>query len=103
VEFIETSIFTREVEKLLSDDEYQTLQNILVLDPEAGVLIRGGGGLRKLRVAAHGKGKSGGARVLYYFKVAADQIYMLAVYAKGRKENLSAEETAQLRELVKRL
>ena len=91
MEFIETSIFTREVEKLLSDDEYQALQNILVLDPEAGVLIRGG------------KGKSGGARVIYDFKVAADQIYMLAVYAKGRKENLSAEETAQLRELVKRL
>lgn len=103
MEFIETSIFTREVDKLLSDDEYRMLQNVLLLDPEAGILIRGGGGLRKIRVAAHGKGKSGGARVVYYFKVAADQIYMLAVYAKGRKENLSAEETARLRALVERL
>lgn len=103
MEFIETSVFTRQVDRLLSDDEYRALQNTLLCNPDAGVLIRGGGGLRKIRVAMHGKGKSGGARVIYYFKAAADQIYMLAIYGKASKEALSAEETAKLRELVRRL
>jgi hypothetical protein len=65
--FIETSIFTRQVMALLDDEEYRALQNTLLLDPEHGALIQGGGGLRKMRHAAQGRGKSGGVRAIYYW------------------------------------
>ncbi len=67
MEFIETPTFTRMVTTLLSDDEYGELQNDLVEDPERGDLIKGGGGIRKLRYAMQGRGKSGGVRVIYYW------------------------------------
>lgn len=103
MEFIETPIFTRMVTDLLSEDEYRELQNVLVEFPERGDLIRGGGGIRKLRHAAQGRGKSGGVRVIYYWAKDADQIYLLAVYPKSRKDTLSDQETAILRKLVKEL
>lgn len=103
MEFIETPIFTRMVTDLLSEDEYRELQNVLVEFPERGDLIRGGGGIRKLRHAAQGRGKSGGVRVIYYWAVNADQIYLLAVYPKSKKDTLSDQETAILRKLVKEL
>ena len=67
MEFIETPTFTRLVTALLSDEEYRALQNELLEDPERGVLIQGGGGIRKLRFAARGHGKRGGVRVIYYW------------------------------------
>ena len=103
MEFIETPIFTRMVADLLSEDEYRELQNVLVEFPERGDLIKGGGGIRKVRHAAQGRGKSGGVRVIYYWAKAADQIYLLAVYPKSRKDTLSDQETAILRKLVKEL
>lgn len=69
--FIETPIFTRRLESLLAEEEYRELQNALIERPEAGATIRGSGGLRKLRWAAKGRGKSGGVRVIYYWFVAA--------------------------------
>ncbi len=103
MEFIETPTFTREVLTLLSDEEYRGLQNELVADPERGNLIKGGGGIRKLRYATSGRGKSGGVRTIYYFKSADDLIYMLVVYPKSKKDNLSPKEIEQLRKLVKEL
>lgn len=103
MEFIETPTFTRMVTALLSDDEYRGLQSVLLEDPERGDLIRGGGGIRKLRQAVQGRGKSGGVRVIYYFAEQRQQIYMLVVYPKSKKDDLSAKETAILRELVKEL
>lgn len=103
MEFIETPTFTRMVTTLLSDDEYRDLQNALVEFPERGDLITGGGGIRKVRHAAQGRGKSGGVRVIYYWAKDADQIYMLVIYPKSKKDDLSAEETAILRKLVKEL
>ncbi len=67
MEFIETPTFTRMVTAMLSDDEYRGLQNELVDDPERGVVIEKGGGIRKMRSAAQGRGKSGGVRVVYYW------------------------------------
>ena len=103
MEFIKTPTFTRMVTALLSDEEYQGLQNTLVELPDRGKLIRGGGGIRKMRFAAQGRGKSGGVRVIYYWMREAAQMYMLAIYPKSAKDDLSDEETAILRQLVKEL
>jgi hypothetical protein len=103
VEFIETPTFTRAITHLLSDDAYAALQLALVQDPARGDVIRGSGGLRKLRYAVSGRGKRGGIRVIYYWVKADDQIYMLLAYAKSVKDTLTAEELAVLREWVKEL
>jgi hypothetical protein len=103
MEFIETPTFTRLVKALLTDDEYRELQNELVEDPERGDLIKGGGGIRKLRHAIQGRGKSGGVRVIYYWIKDNQQIYMLVVYPKSKKDDLTGKETAMLREFVKEL
>ena len=103
IEFIETPIFTRMILALLKDDEYRELQNELLVNPARGDLIQGGGGIRKLRYGTHGRGKSGGARVIYYWLKDNGQIYMLVAYPKSTKDNLTDKETALLRELVKEL
>jgi hypothetical protein len=103
MEFIETPTFTRMVTELLSDDEYRELQNTLVEDPGRGDIIKGGGGIRKLRHAVQGRGKSGGVRVIYYWVKDNHQIFMLVVYPKAKKDDLTDKETAILREYVKGL
>ncbi len=102
MEFIETPIFTRLVLELLTDDEYRMLQLSLAERPDQGDIIKGGGGIRKLRVAAKGKGKSGGIRVIYYWLTAQWQIYMLLAYPKNKKDTLTAEELAILSALVEK-
>lgn len=97
---IETSVFTRQVTSLLADEEYQKLQMVLVARPDVGVLIRGGGGLRKVRWGAEGRGKRGGVRVIYYWATARDQILMLLMYAKNEQSDLSREQIAILRRIV---
>ncbi len=67
---IETRTFTRQVTALLSDDEYRALQTELAGRPDAGAIIQGSGGIRKLRWSVHGRGKRGGVRVIYYWAVA---------------------------------
>jgi hypothetical protein len=103
MEFIETATFTKMVTTLLTDEEYRGLQNELVEDPERGDLIKGGGGIRKLRHAVQGRGKSGGVRVIYYWVKDNHQIYMLVVYPKSKKDTLTDQETTILREFVKEL
>ena len=103
MEFIETSVFTKALNALLTDDEYRLLQNMLWQDPLAGDVVRGGGGIRKIRFGIDGRGKSGGVRVIYYSMPVAEEIYMLLIYPKSKKDSLSAEETAVLRALVKEL
>jgi hypothetical protein len=100
VELIETPTFTRQVQEALSDDEYHTLQLHLVLRPDAGDLIPGTGGLRKVRWRLRGRGKRGGARVIYYWKSAAGQIFLLYLYAKNVRSDLSPRELRILRNLV---
>jgi hypothetical protein len=103
MEFIETPTFTRLLTALLTDDEYSGLQNVLVENPERGDIIKGGGGIRKLRFAQSGRGKSGGVRVIYYWLRDDGQIYMLLIYPKSKKDDLTDRETALLREFVKEL
>ncbi|MCG3207603.1 MAG: Toxin HigB-2 [Anaerolineae bacterium] len=75
--FIETSIFTKLVSSYLTDDEYRGLQSFLFEYPDTGKIVRGSGGVRKLRWAISGKGKSGGVRVIYYWKKSEDEIWLL--------------------------
>lgn len=103
MEFIETHTFTRLVTELLADEEYREMQYALLENPERGDIIRGGGGIRKLRFAVQGRGKSGGVRVIYYWIKDKHLIYMLLIYSKSKKDNLTDKETAILRELVKGL
>lgn len=99
--FIETPIFTEDVLEALPDDEYREFQLALSLDPELGDLIPGGGGLRKVRWCLPGTGKRGGVRVIYYWAVAKDHIYLLLIYKKTRQENLTPDQLALLKRLVK--
>ena len=101
MKFIETSIFTKKLTQLLSDDEYRQLQNELAINPLAGALIQGTGGLRKIRWSRPGMGKRGGIRTIYYFLNETETIYMLLAYPKNEKDNLSDKEKKILRELVK--
>ena len=97
---VETSIFTRRVQALLDDDDYRRLQMTLVMHPEAGDLIPGGGGLRKIRWGAKGQGKRGGVRTIYYWAVQQDRILMLLMYAKNEQDNLTAEQLKVLRKII---
>lgn len=101
--FIETPTFTRLVAELLADDEYSNLQTELAKRPDAGDLIKNGGGIRKLRWKRAGTGQSGGIRVIYYWITEDDQILMLVAYPKSVKDNLTDKETAILRNIVKEL
>ena len=103
MEFIETPTFTRMLVELLTDDEYAGLQQLLVVNPEAGDIVKGGGGIRKLRHALSGRGKRGGVRVIYDWLRKDGQIYMLLIYPKSKKDTLTARETAILFEFVKEL
>jgi hypothetical protein len=103
MEFSETPTFTRQVIELLTDDEYRVLQNTLALDPERGDLIKAGGGIRKVRPAMQGRGKSAGARAIYYWVKDKHQIYRLVANPNPKKDDLNDKETAILRELVKEL
>lgn len=97
--FKETSIFTKEVIRLLSDGEYKRLQTALMLRPDAGDLIRGSGGLRKIRWNLPGRGKRGSLRVIYYWD-APDVIFMLLPYVKTAQENLTADQLRNVKRLV---
>ncbi|MGS1008685.1 type II toxin-antitoxin system RelE/ParE family toxin [Achromobacter anxifer] len=101
--FIETSVFTRQITSLLPDDGYRELQQVLLSDPACGNVIPGGGGIRKVRFARPGTGKSGGLRVIYYWLTDDDRILMLLAYPKSVRDNLSPAELAELRALVKDL
>jgi len=101
--FIETPTFSRLLASLLDDDSYAALQRTLIEQPDKGDLIPGTGGARKLRHALLGRGKSGGVRVIYYWHVASEQIYLLLIYPKSKKADLTAQETTAVHALIKQL
>jgi hypothetical protein len=101
VVFVETPIFYRRVQQLMDDDEYAEMQVFLAARPDAGAVIRGSGGMRKLRWAGSGRGKRGGLRVIYYWWVAKDRISMLLVYAKNEMDDLTAQQLKLLKNQLK--
>jgi len=100
--FIETSVFTKEIQRLIPDDSYRMLQTALMLRPDAGNLIRGSGGLRKIRWNLPGAGKRGALRVIYYWHP-PDTIFMLFPYRKAKQEDLTSDQLKVLRGMVKEL
>ena len=98
--FVETPLFTSQIKLLLNDDDYGVFQRTLADNPQAGDVIPGTGGLRKVRVAAKGHGKSGGARVIYYHFVSASRIGLLFVYPKNEQVNLTPAQKVILRKIV---
>jgi mRNA-degrading endonuclease RelE of RelBE toxin-antitoxin system len=102
MKIIETSFFTKRIKILLNDEEYRNLQNDLIMNPEKGKIIKGSGGLRKLRWRLPGKGKSGGIRIIYYWINSSQIILMLLVYQKSELDSLSPSQIKVLKILVEK-
>jgi len=101
--FVELPPFERLREVYMDDAAYQLLQQTLLQDPQAGALIQGTGGLRKLRQAdaRRGKGKRGGLRVIYYLWLGGAQFWLFTVYDKDEADDLNPAQRKLLRQLLK--
>jgi mRNA-degrading endonuclease RelE of RelBE toxin-antitoxin system len=97
---VETPLFTRLVMECLDDERYANLQEFLSRNPEAGALVPRSGGVRKLRWRAGGRGKRGGLRVIYYLRLARDEIWMLTIYPKNVRAQIPAHVLKQLRKAI---
>lgn len=97
---VETRVFTGRIRGLVSDETYRKLQLALVARPDAGAVIPGTGGLRKLRWAGSGRGKRGGARIIYFWHPGSQRLLMLFVFAKNERGDLSPSQRAALRKIV---
>ena len=98
--FVETRLFTSLVHRYLSDDEYAGLQHALADNPDAGDVIRGSGGIRKLRWGVSGRGKRGGIRVIYYLRSHQGEIWMLTLYAKNEAESIPGHVLKKIKEEI---
>ena len=95
--------FKTEATELIGTEGIEALANYLADDPDAGAVIPGAGGARKLRWAAKGRGKRGGARVIYVYVVIAASVYLIRCYAKNVKTDLTADEKKELRQIAANL
>jgi len=98
--FKESCLFTKHLPDYLDDEDYRELQNFLMEQPDAGDLIQGTGGLRKLRWKIAGRGKRDGIRIIYYWHVLEDQIYFFTLYAKNEISDLTAKEMKALKQIL---
>jgi hypothetical protein len=99
--FVETPVFTRAVTSLMDEEQYRALQLALALRPGQGDVIRGSGGLRKLRWGLAGRGKRGSARVIYYWDKPTEAFYMLYVYTKQEQGDLTPQQVKVLSRRVR--
>jgi hypothetical protein len=102
MEFIEAPAFTRYVSDYVTDDEYRKLQDQLAINPELGDLMPGTGGFRKLRWTdpRRGKGRRGGLRIIYYYFLADQQIWLITLYDKDEASDLTPKEKKTLRSAI---
>lgn len=101
--FSEMPAFLKAIQDVFGDEDIRALQNHLLSNPEAGAVIQGSSGIRKLRWAAMGKGKSGGARIIYFYAKKRQWIYFLFAYLKNTQINLTPEEKKLFAKLAKEL
>ena len=96
--FVETKLFSRLIDEYLSDDELAALQLYLAVNPEAGDIVKGSGGVRKVRWSGSGRGKRGGIRVIYYLRLRHGQIWLLTAYAKNVRDSISGSVLKKIKE-----
>jgi len=102
--FIQTNVFDKRWTELgLTDDDLSELEDFIMENPDAGDMIQGTGGAIKLRFALPNKGKSGGIRVIYIDLISVEKVHLLTCYPKSKKDNLSDNEKAAIKEVVKRI
>ena len=99
--FVESSLFERYLSVYLDDDEYGELQQHMILNPEAGEVVRGSGGVRKLRWSRRGMGKRGGLRVIYYVQFEPNEFWMLTLYSKSKKDDVPGHVLKALLEAIR--
>lgn len=101
--FVELPAFERHRDRYLDDDRFRALQLVLMADPQAGDMIPGAGGLRKVRFgdSRRGKGKRGGLRVIYYWWIGGPEFWLFTLYDKDQMDDLTAKEREALRDRVK--
>jgi len=95
--------YSKQLSRLLTEEEKMAMEDHIALFPEAHPVVVGTGGVRKARWRRAGRGKSGGVRTIYYFQPNRNSVYMLAVYAKSQKEDLTSAEKNTLRGIVERI
>lgn len=100
---VELPEFQKRAQSLLKDDEKTSIINYLASHPQSGDLMQGTGGIRKLRWSAQGRGKSGGVRVIYYYHNGTVPLFLLTVFGKGEKANISKAERSELAKLTQLL
>ena len=100
VRIFATRTYERVVRKLMSEAERQKMEAAIVADPGRASLLRGTGGIRKLRWKGSGRGKRGGIRTIYFHHVGPEAIYMLTAYAKADRDDLTAADRKALSRLV---
>jgi mRNA-degrading endonuclease RelE of RelBE toxin-antitoxin system len=98
--FIEAATFTKLLPKYLTDEEYRALQTYLMQKPDVGDLVKGSGGVRKVRWASEGRGKSGGVRIIYYWKKPDHEIWMLTIYSKSERATIPGHVLRQIAEAI---
>lgn len=98
--FVETKVFSRVIADLITDDEYRALQTALITRPHLGAVIPNGGGVRKVRWSIPGRGKRGGARVIYFWEAEPEVFFMLYAYPKNERDDLSPAQLRALRRLA---
>jgi mRNA-degrading endonuclease RelE of RelBE toxin-antitoxin system len=97
---IETPVYSSKVDRILTEDERDAFAAFISTNPLSGIVIRGSGGIRKVRWAQQGRGKSGGARIIYYNRLANGEIWLLTIYAKGDRTTIPAHELRLIKETI---
>ena len=99
---IETPVYSRKAEGLLSENEREEFAAFISQNPTAGSVVRGSGGVRKVRWVRGGSGKSGGVRVIYYNQLSHEEIWLLTLYAKNERATIPAHELRLIKEAIER-
>lgn len=100
LQFIETSLFTKQITNILSDDSFKDFQEYLCDNPEVGDIIQGTGGVRKVRWALPSTGKSSGVRIIYYYLNDYGVVYLMMIYAKSNQVNISDSDKQRLKQVM---
>jgi len=100
ITFIESPLFTRHINDYLRDEEYAAFQAFLASSPDAGDIVKGAGGVRKVRWKRQGGGKSGGVRIMYYARLPSGEIWLLLIYVKSAVDSIPGHILKALKEEI---